>query len=48
MPADTQVAAIVFPVCFTADFRVVILDADPRRCALLVVCKHRLLPEGCD
>ena len=45
MPADTQIAAVVFLPPFSADFFVVIFEADRRQYVLLVVCRHSLLPE---
>ena len=45
MPADTQIAAVVFLPPFSADFFVVIFETDHRQYALWVVCRHPLLPE---
>ena len=42
---DTQIAAVVFLPPFSADFFVVIFEADRRQYVLLVVCRHSLLPE---
>ena len=48
MPTDTQVATIIFLLPVGADSCVVILEADPQQCVLLIVWKHPLLPGDRD